>query len=92
MTTITLPEEIEGPLAEEARRKGTTPERLALDTLRLRFVAAVAPPSEQAPGSNLAGFLAGYIGLVAGSTEPFSERCGERLAEGLVEDALRERP
>ncbi len=37
MTTITLPADIEGPLAEEARRRGTTPERLALDALRLRF-------------------------------------------------------
>ena len=33
MTTITLPPEIAGPLSDEARRRGTTPEVLALETL-----------------------------------------------------------
>jgi hypothetical protein len=74
MTTITLPAEIEGPLAEEARRRGTTPERLALDTLRLRFIPLGALPSDQPLESNLADFLAGYVGLVEGSTQPLSER------------------
>jgi hypothetical protein len=92
MTTITIPAEIEGPLVEEARRRGTTPERLALDTLRLRFLLPLAPPSEKPPESNLADFLAGYVGLVEGSTEPLSERCGERFAAGLAEDKMRERP
>ena len=90
MTTITLPADIEGPLAEEARRRGTTPERLALDTLRLRFAPPAASPMEEAPAPNLADFLAGYVGLVEGSTEPLSERCGERFAQGLAEDSLRE--
>jgi hypothetical protein len=92
MTTITLPAEIEGPLAEEARRRGTTPELLALDTLRLRFAPPVASPPENPPESNLADFLAGYVGLVEGSTEPLSERCGERFAEGLAEKQMRESP
>ena len=91
MTTITLPAEIEGPLVEETRRRGTTPERLALDTLRLQFSSA-ASPSEQPPESNLADFLAGYVGLVEGSTEPLSERCGERFTEGLSEEKTRARP
>ena len=92
MTTITLPAEIEGPLLEEARRQGTTPERLALDTLRMRFTPAPASPSKIAPESNLAEFLAGYVGLVEGSTEPLSEHCGERFAEGLVEKQMRASP
>jgi hypothetical protein len=92
MTTITLPADIEGPLAEEARRRGTTPELLALDTLRLRFAPPVVSPSEEQPVSNLADFLDGYVGLVEGSTEPLSERCGERFAQGLAEDEARERP
>ncbi len=92
MTTITLPADFEGPLAEEARRQGTTPERLALDTLRLRFGPSVASPSEKPPKPNLADFLTGYIGLVEGSAEPLSERCGEQFAQGLVEETMRENP
>jgi hypothetical protein len=84
MTTITLPADIEGPLAEEARRRGATPERLALEALRLRFTPSVASLSEKPPETSLADFLAGYVGLVEGSTEPLSERCrGERFAQGL---------
>ena len=90
MTTITLPADIEGPLTEEARRRGTTPERLALDTLRLRFAASNPLPPGNATESNLAEFLAGDVGLVAGSTEPLSERRGERFAEGLAEEKLRD--
>lgn len=86
MTTITLPADIEGPLAEEARRRGTTPELLALDALRARFTPPVGSLSEEAPRANLGDFLAGYVGLVEGSTEPLSERCGERFAQGLVEE------
>jgi hypothetical protein len=37
MITITLPPEVEAPLEEEAREKGTTPELLAVDCLRGRF-------------------------------------------------------
>jgi hypothetical protein len=48
MTTITLPADIEGPLTEEARRRGTTPEGLALETLRLRFT----PPAALASGES----------------------------------------
>ncbi len=91
MTTIRLPAEIEGPLMEEALRRGTTPETLALDTLR-RFAPPIASPSEKPPESNLADFLAGYVGLVEGSTEPLSRCCGERFAEGLAEEPSRERP
>jgi hypothetical protein len=92
MTTITLPVDIAGPIAEEARRRGTTPERLAIDMLRRQFAPPVGLSSEQPPEPTLADFLDGYIGIVEGSTEPLSERCGERFAEGLAEDAARERP
>jgi len=36
--TLTLPPEVEEALAEEARRKGTTPEKVALDDLRQLYV------------------------------------------------------
>lgn len=92
MTIITLPAEIEGPLAEEARRRGMSPERLAVDTLRLRFAPAAATATEEPPEPSLADFLAGYVGVVEGATEPFSERCGERFVQGLAEDSSRESP
>ena len=36
--TLDLPPEVEAALAEDARRKGTTPEELALDNLRRSYV------------------------------------------------------
>lgn len=36
--TLQLPPEVEAALAEDARRKGTTPEELALDNLRRSYV------------------------------------------------------
>ena len=56
MTTITLPPEIEGPLREEARRRGTSPELLALDALRVRFAPPVTPSPDQRPEPTLADF------------------------------------
>jgi hypothetical protein len=44
VTTITLPPELENRLAAEARKRGTTTERLALDSLQRLFIAAVDPP------------------------------------------------
>lgn len=88
MTTITLPPEVEGPLAEEARKKGTTPELLAVDCLRKLFVP---PPTEGKPAEKetLFDFLSGYTGTVSGTTEALSENCGQRFAQGLVEKQQR---
>ncbi len=36
--TLDLPPEVEAALAEDARRKGTTPEELALDNLRRSYI------------------------------------------------------
>jgi hypothetical protein len=88
MTTITLPPEVEVPLAEEARRRGITPELLAVESLRQLFAP---PPATGAPGGEktLFDFLAGYIGTVNGTTEALSENCGQRFAEGLAEKQQR---
>ena len=88
MTIITLPPEVEQPLTEEARRKGTTPELLAVDCLRKLFTpsSTAGMPVE---GEPLFDFLAGYAGTVSGTTEPLSERCGQRFAQGLVEKQQR---
>ncbi len=48
MITISLPPDIEGPLTEEAQRRGTTPELLVLDSLRTLFVPT--PASEEPTG------------------------------------------
>jgi hypothetical protein len=82
MTTITLPPDLEGRLAEEARKRGTTPELLALDSLRQLF--APAPAADTASGGNFHDLLAGYIGAVSGTREALSEDCGRRFAEGLA--------
>jgi len=88
MTTITLPPEIEGPLTEEARKKGTTPELLAVDCLRKLFTQS---PEVRKSGEedSLFDFLAGYVGTVSGTTEALSENCGQRFAQGLVEKQQR---
>ncbi len=62
---IDVPPDIEGPLAEEARRQGTTPELLAVDALRARFGPDVPP----ANGATLADFLADHIGVLGTGNE-----------------------
>ena len=89
MTTITLPADLESRLAAEAARRGTTPELLAVDGLLRLFSSR---PDASAPTDTLFDFLAGHIGAVAGTAEPFSEDCGRRFAEGLVEKQQRVRP
>ena len=86
MTIITLPSDIEGPLLEAARRQGTTPELLAIDTLRKLF----APPSaEGAPAARgtLFDLLSDCIGTVNGTTEALSENCGQRFARACVKNS-----
>lgn len=80
MMTLTIPADLEGALARAAQHYGVAVERLALETLRERF----APETRPAPGhATLLDLLGDGIGAVAGSPEAWSERCGERFAEGL---------
>jgi hypothetical protein len=47
---ITLTPDIERALAEQAHRRGTTPENLALEALRETFIPSrPAPPAPQTP-------------------------------------------
>jgi hypothetical protein len=80
MATITLLPEIEAPLADAARKRGMTPESLAVETLRQNF-----PPSEPDRATTLYDYLAGYIGAVEGTGESLSENCGEKFTDWLVE-------
>ncbi len=81
MLTITVPPELAIPLAEEAGRRGTTPELLALEGVRSVLPEKRSPPPAAA---SLLDFLAGYVGTVAGSSEPFSQDCGKKFADGLA--------
>ena len=84
MTTITLPPEIEAPLADAARKQGMTPELLALETLRQQFPPAKPEPAPK-EGETLYDYLKDYIGAVSGSGEAFSQNCGERFTDYLME-------
>ena len=64
---IVLTPDIERRLAEQARRLGTTPEQLALASLRERFgPTAVHDVPAETPGT-LADFLQGHIGILHSS-------------------------
>ncbi len=89
MTIITLPPDLESRLVDEALRRGTTPELLALDGLRRLFAPR---PGEAVPADTLFDFLAGHIGAVAGTAELLSEDCGRRFAEGLTDKQRRGQP
>ncbi len=86
---ISLTPDLEHALTDEARDRGTTPESLALESLRERFVAA---PSSESPaeGETLADFLRDHIGVLHSSEHVsggarMSESCGEKLTAGLLE-------
>jgi hypothetical protein len=84
MTIITIPPEIEVPLAEAAKQRGTTPELLALEGLRNMYAPATHTSAAE-NGNSLADFLQGYIGRISGTSEPLSEDTGRRFTEILHE-------
>jgi hypothetical protein len=86
--TITLPPEIEGALSEQAKIQGTTPESLAVETLRKALLTSGEPRTPAADRS-LYDRLAPYIGAVQGTGESFSENCGERFTDYLLEKKQR---
>jgi hypothetical protein len=90
---ITVPPDIERSLTARAGELGTTPELLALDSLREKFPPAEttrveAAPEEKEP-QTLADFLRGYVGvlhsseLVPGGAR-LSQDTGKKFAAGLV--------
>ena len=90
MTTITLPPDLESALVQSASRAGTTPESLAIDTLRRSF--PTPPDVAQEEGGSLLDFLGDSVGAVSGSSEPLSSDGGRLFAEWLAEKHDRERP
>ena len=86
---IDLTPDLERLLVEEARREGTTPERLALTFLRERLLASDIDAAEAWSGETMAEFLAPFIGVVDSSEHMpggsrLSEETGRRFTEGLL--------
>lgn len=77
---LTLPDDLVTPLADEARRRGTTPEQLALDGVR----QVIAMNTVTSNNGSLLDTLAGHIGVVEGTGEAFSQDCGRKFADGLA--------
>ncbi|HEV8713183.1 MAG TPA: hypothetical protein VGX03_10175 [Candidatus Binatia bacterium] len=65
--SITLPPDIEQVLVEHARKQGTTPELLALDSLRERFMPSPSPKGTTEDEGTLADFLSAHIGILHSS-------------------------
>jgi hypothetical protein len=84
---LQLTPDLETALAEQARRKGTTLELLALESLRDRFV--IPEPTATVPDQTLADFLSDHLGVLASSEQVpggarMSEATGRKFAAGLV--------
>jgi hypothetical protein len=62
MMTISLPPDIEDALAEEAHRLGTTPELLALHSLRKLFVST--PDMDSSPSQEMTLFYFLEVSIV----------------------------
>jgi hypothetical protein len=92
---ITLTPDIEKALAEQARKLGTSPEQLALDSLWERFVLpAQASPAEGR--GTLADFLHGHLGVLHSSEHilggaRMSEDSGKKFAAALVAERQKRR-
>jgi hypothetical protein len=80
-------------LTEYALKQGTTPEVLALHTLRERFVSSFVSSTETETASEkqgtLADFLVGHLGVLSSSEHVpggarMSENCSKKFAAGLV--------
>lgn len=85
MTIITIPPEIEEPLVAAAKQRGTTPELLAVESLRTIY-APTSGSDVSLQESTLRDFLQGYVGTINGSVEPLSEQTGRRFTETLLQD------
>ena len=87
MVTITLPPELEQTVTERAHKQGTTPEMIALDGLREKFLPASDPVAAE---GTMADFLGDFIGcfdsreIVPGGAN-LSENTGRKFKELMLE-------
>jgi hypothetical protein len=89
MLTITLPPELEEVVTREARKRGTTPDRLVIEVLRNAFLPAEAANESELQGT-LADYLSDYIGSVnsrenGGEVSNLSEDTGKKFTQLMVE-------
>jgi len=89
---ISVPPDIERALTSRAHALGTTPETLALESLRERFTAESGTSDETAvenAAKTLADLLQGYVGVlhsgetVSGGAQ-MSDNTGKKFADGLA--------
>jgi len=86
---ITLTADLEQALTAEARKRGRTPEQLALDSLRELFLCPESDISSAGEQATLADFLRGHLGVLHSSEHipggaRLSEDSGRKFAAGLV--------
>lgn len=89
---ISVPPDIERALTARARALGTTPEILAVDSLRERFSSQSdldEEPAGTSKANTLADLLDGYIGILHSSERvpggaQLSEDSGKKFADGLA--------
>ncbi len=91
---ITLTPDIEQALREQAERRGTTPEQLAIESLRQQFVHPTQSERPAEGQRTLADFLGDSIGVlhshehVPGGAR-MSEVTSETFTKGLIEKRAR---
>lgn len=94
---ITLTPDIEQALAAEARKLGRTPEQLALDSLRERFLSPENDLSPRGEQATLADFLRGHLGVLHSSEHVpggarLSEDSGQKFATALITQRQQKQP
>jgi hypothetical protein len=94
---ITLTPDIEQALAAEARKLGLTPEQVALDSLRERFLAPESDLSGGGEQATLADFLCGHLGILHSSEyvpggARLSEESGRKFTAALRAQRHQQRP
>lgn len=94
---ITLTPDIEQALAAEALKLGLTPEQVALDSLRERFLAPENDLSRGGEEATLADFLRGHLGVLHSSEHVpggarLSEESGRKFTAVLLAQHQQQRP
>jgi hypothetical protein len=85
--TIKLTPELEQVIGEEARRQGTTPELLVIESLRRCFLPHATRTAPE-PEGTLADFLSDFVGTLHSSEHVpggarMSEAAGRKFAAGM---------
>ena len=81
--------ELEKALIAQARKRGTSPELLAIDCLLQRFVGVRPADGADAPRKSLADALGDYVGGISSREQTeggaqLSQSPGKRFAEGMA--------